>query len=92
MCGIGFRGEHFAAAVVVETDHAPAVKVQRLGDTDLLDLVIAPRSVGVAERRKAAVGADTGAGEDNEFFHGMDSYAGVKIRKLWHSSCKIQPM
>ena len=45
VCGVRFGREHFAAAVVVEADHAPAVKVQGLGDADLLDLVISPRPI-----------------------------------------------
>ena len=72
VCGIGFGGEHLAPPVVVETDHAPTVEIQSLGNTNLLDLVIPPRPVGIAERRKTAFGADSGAGKDYEFFHGME--------------------
>ena len=69
--GVRLGLEHFGTPLVVETDDAPTVEIKRFGNADLLDPVIPPCSVGVAERRQTAVGADAGAGEDNKFFHCM---------------------
>ena len=69
--GVRLGLEHFGTPLVVETDDAPTIEIKRFGNADLLDPVIPPCSVGVAERRQTAVGADAGAGEDNKFFHCM---------------------
>ncbi len=66
--GVRLGLEHFGTPLVVETDDAPTIEIKRFGNADLLDPVIPPCSVGVAERRQTAVGADAGAGEDNKFF------------------------
>ena len=67
--GVRPGGEHLAAALVVKPDHQRAVAGQRLGRADLLDPVIGPEPVRIAEGRKAAVGAHSGAGKNDDFLH-----------------------
>ena len=68
---VGGCGEHFASAHVVETYDRGAVACQRFGGADILDAVVGPQAVGVAEGGQSAVGAHAGAGEDNDLFHNL---------------------
>ena len=69
MSRIGTGRQHLAAAFVVKFNHQPAIARQRLGRTDILDPVIGPQSVGIAEGGQSAVGTHAGSGKDYDFFH-----------------------
>ena len=49
--------------------HLAAIARQRLGRTDILNPVIGPQSVGIAEGGQSAVGTHAGSGKDYDFFH-----------------------
>ena len=66
--GIRLFRQQLAPPDVVEVDDRFAVASQCFGGAYVLDAVFVPQPVGVAESRDAAVGTDSGAGEDNDFF------------------------
>ena len=69
MPGVRLGGEHLAAAFVVKFDHGGAVVRQGFGRADILDAVVGPQAVRIAERGKTAVGAHPGARKNDYSFH-----------------------
>lgn len=69
MPGVRLGGEHLATAFVVKFDHGGAVVRQGFGRADILDAVVGPQAVRIAERGKAAVGAHPGARKNDYSFH-----------------------
>ena len=71
MGSIGFGSPRLAAAFVVEVDHEPGIAREGFWRAHFFHFVAFPQAVGVAEGAQAAVGADAGAGEDDDFLHGL---------------------
>jgi len=66
---IGTRGKHLVPPLVVEFDDQGPVARQRLGRADILDPVVGPQAVRVAEGRQTAVGTHSGTGENHDSLH-----------------------
>ena len=67
--GVGFRILQLFAALVVEIQHQFPVPVPPLDGGDVVHVILLPQAAGVAEGGEAALGADAGAGQYDEFFH-----------------------
>ena len=61
--GIGLCGKHLAATHVVEPDDRIAVVAEGFGCAYILDAVVGPEAVGIAECSYSAVGTYAGTGE-----------------------------
>ena len=66
---IGLFLQHVPPPGVVKVNDPVAVIPQSFRGAHVLDAVILPQPVRIAEGGDAAVGAYSGAGKDHEFFH-----------------------
>ena len=69
MCGVGFGREKLLAALIIELNDQRPVAGQRLGCADILDTIICPQAIGIAEGRKAAIGTHACTCENNNLCH-----------------------
>ena len=66
VAGVRAHGAGLAPPLGVEAPDEPRVLLEALGRRHLLDRVVLPEAVRVAEGRHAALGGDAGAGQDEE--------------------------
>ena len=66
---IGFDGSQLAAALVVEVQHQGFVFSVALRRSHILNAVLLPQAVAVAEGADSALGTDASAGKYNNLFH-----------------------
>src|ERR1700757_4649134 len=69
---IGFGGGGNAAAHGVEIPDEAMVVTPGIWRGDVLEAVVAPQAAGIAEGGNAALGADAGAGQDEEAVRGRE--------------------